>query len=89
MRDLYYKKGDGFLLVYSITDSSSIDDVRDRFQSLLTVRVWRDPPKLVPRFSFHLLDGTCSRKERGGKHLGLNDGSFGARVRSLPRTTLR
>ncbi len=88
MRDLYYKKGDGFLLVYSITDSSSIDDVRDRFQSLLTVRVWRDPPKLVPRFSFHLLDGTCSRKEREGGNTN-NDGSFGARVRSLPRTTLR
>ena len=39
MRDLYYKNGDGFLLVYSITDSSSIDDVKERFNSILTVRV--------------------------------------------------
>ena len=39
MRDLYYKNGDGFLLVYSITDSSSVEDVKERYQSLLTVRV--------------------------------------------------
>ena len=39
MRDLYYKNGDGFLLVYSITDSSSVEDVKARYQSLLTVRV--------------------------------------------------
>ena len=39
MRDLYYKNGDGFLLVYSITDVSSLEDVRERYQSLLTQRV--------------------------------------------------
>ncbi len=39
MRDLYYKSGDGFLLVYSITDSSSVEDVRERFESLLSSRV--------------------------------------------------
>ena len=39
MRDLYYKNGDGFLLVYSITDSSSLEDVKERYQSLLTQRV--------------------------------------------------
>jgi len=35
MRDLYYKSGDGFLMVYSITDTSSLEDVKDRYQSLL------------------------------------------------------
>lgn len=39
MRDLYYKSGDGFLLVYSIADGSSLDDVRERFQGLLNARV--------------------------------------------------
>ncbi len=39
MRNVYYKNGDGFLLVYSITDSSSLEDVKERFQSLLTQRV--------------------------------------------------
>merc|ERR1711997_1068027 len=35
MRDLYYKSGDGFLMVYSVTDSSSLEDVKERYQSLL------------------------------------------------------
>merc|ERR1712066_1091116 len=35
MRDLYYKAGDGFLMVYSVTDSSSLEDVKERYQSLL------------------------------------------------------
>ena len=39
MRDIYYKTGDGFLLVYAINDKSSMDDVRERFQSLLNSRV--------------------------------------------------
>ncbi len=39
MRDLYYKTGDGFLLVYSITDSSSLKDVEERYLSLLNLRV--------------------------------------------------
>eukprot|EP00094_Tigriopus_californicus_P010672 TCALIF_10294-PB protein Name:"Similar to Ras-related protein O-Krev (Diplobatis ommata)" AED:0.17 eAED:0.17 QI:493/0.77/0.7/1/0.33/0.4/10/26/456 len=38
MRDLYYKEGDGFLFVYSITDSSSLEDVRERYDSLLNCR---------------------------------------------------
>ena len=39
MRDLYYKNGHGFLLVYSITDSSSVEDVKERYESLLNTRV--------------------------------------------------
>jgi len=39
MRDVYYKNGDAFLLVYSITDSSSLIDVKERFQEILNVRV--------------------------------------------------
>lgn len=35
MRDLYYKAGDGFLMVYSVTDSSSLEDVKERYQALL------------------------------------------------------
>ena len=34
MRDLYYKTGDAFLLVYSITDSSSLEDVRERYEGI-------------------------------------------------------
>ena len=39
MRDLYYKSGDGFLMVYSITDTSSLEDVKERYQSLLDATV--------------------------------------------------
>ena len=35
MQDLCYKKGDGFLMVYSVTDSSSLEDVKDGYQSML------------------------------------------------------
>ncbi len=39
MRDLYYKKGHGFLFVFSLIDSSSVNDVKERFDSLLAARV--------------------------------------------------
>ena len=39
MRDLYYKNGEGFLFVYSVTDTSSIEDVKERYDSLLKNRV--------------------------------------------------
>ena len=39
MRDLYYKSGDGFLMVYSISDTSSLEDVKERYQSLLDATV--------------------------------------------------
>jgi GTPase SAR1 family protein len=62
MRDLYYKNGDGFLLVYSITDLSSLEDVKERFQSLLTQRVSSSPPHpallqvpQIPREDFNLI----------------------------------
>ena len=38
-RDLYLKAGDGFVMVYSITDSSSLEDVNGRYQSLLDATV--------------------------------------------------
>ncbi len=38
MRDIYYRSGDGFILVYSVTDASSIEDVRQRFRDLVRVR---------------------------------------------------
>jgi GTPase SAR1 family protein len=41
MRDTYYKTGDGFLLVFSLTDSSSVEDIKERFKSLLFKRVRR------------------------------------------------
>ena len=40
MRDLYYKSGDGFLMVYSVTDSSSLDDVKERYQAMLDATVF-------------------------------------------------
>ena len=39
MRDVYYKSGHGFLIVYAVNDKSSLDDVRERFRSLLNSRV--------------------------------------------------
>ena len=40
MRDLYYKSGDGFLMVYSVTDSSSLEDAKERYQSMLDATVF-------------------------------------------------
>lgn len=31
----YYNKGHGFLIVYSVTDSSSLQDARDKYQDIL------------------------------------------------------
>jgi len=42
MRDTYYRNGDGFLMVYSVTDSSSIEDVKERYQSLMETTVRKD-----------------------------------------------
>ena len=39
MRDTYYKTGDGFLLVFSLTDSSSVEDIKERYHTLLRARV--------------------------------------------------
>ena len=39
MRDRYYKSGDGFVMVYSITGTSSLEDVKGRYQSLLDATV--------------------------------------------------
>merc|ERR1711963_434876 len=36
MRDMYYKSGDGFLLVYDIGAPSSLDDVRERYGEILS-----------------------------------------------------
>ena len=42
MRDTYYRSGDGFLMVYSVTDSSSIEDVKERYESLMETTVRTD-----------------------------------------------
>ena len=47
MRDLYYKSGDGFLMVYSITDTSSLEDVKERYQSLLDATVSKIRPVYI------------------------------------------
>lgn len=38
MRDLYMKNGDGFIVVYSITDAASLTNTAEIFQNLLRVR---------------------------------------------------
>ncbi|CAG9537619.1 unnamed protein product [Cercopithifilaria johnstoni] len=38
MSDLYMKNGDGFIVVYSITDATSLINTVEIFQSLLRVR---------------------------------------------------
>jgi len=37
MRDRYYMEGHGFLIVYSVTDSTSLQDAKDRYEGILTV----------------------------------------------------
>ena len=39
MRDRYYMEGHGFLIVYSVTDSTSLQDAKDRYEGILTVTV--------------------------------------------------
>ena len=35
MRDLYYKSGDGFILIYSVTDSASLEEIKKIYQHML------------------------------------------------------
>ena len=39
MRDNYYRTGHGFILCYSVDQKSSLDDVRERFNGILTTKV--------------------------------------------------
>ena len=39
MRDRYYTEGHGFLIVYSVTDSSSLEDAKERYQGILETTV--------------------------------------------------
>lgn len=38
MRDLYMKNGEGFIIVYSVTDPLSLTEATDIFQNLVRVR---------------------------------------------------
>ena len=39
MRDAYYRDMDGFIFVYSVIDRASLEDVKERFESCIRVRV--------------------------------------------------
>ena len=47
MRDVYLRNGDGFILVYSITDQTSFADLKDLRQSLLTAKNVQDVPMII------------------------------------------
>jgi len=50
MRDNYYRTGHGFVLCYSVDQKSSLDDVRERFNGILTTKgctVKDCPPVIV------------------------------------------
>ncbi|XP_023347766.1 GTPase KRas isoform X2 [Eurytemora carolleeae] len=47
-RDQYYKNAEGFLFVYSVSDSLSMKDVEDRIQGMKTARGIPDNTELPP-----------------------------------------
>jgi small GTP-binding protein len=47
MREMYMQSGQGFVIVYSITDGTSFDDVQDIYQKLLEVKGTKDVPVVL------------------------------------------
>ena len=39
IRDIYYRTGDGFILVYSITDTNSLDDIEECVEGIMQTTV--------------------------------------------------
>ena len=39
IRDIYYRCGDGFILVYSITDAATLDDVEECIEGIVSTTV--------------------------------------------------
>ena len=47
MRDLYMKNGQGFVLVYSITNSGSFTDLDDIHQQIVSIKDTEDVPMII------------------------------------------
>jgi small GTP-binding protein len=65
MRDLWMKSGHGFVLVYSITSRSTLDDLVDVREQILRVRDTDDAPMVLCGNNCDLEDQRVVTKEQG------------------------
>merc|ERR1711971_437456 len=91
LRDLYYKTGHGFLIVYAVNDRSSLDDVRERFQSLLNSRgcsVAELPPVIIVGNKCDLDQSQRVVSKEDGKNLA-NELGGGGNIVSFAETSAK
>lgn len=70
MRDQYVKSGDGFLLIYSITDHSSSHSVAAFHEQIIAARGERD--KIIPQIPLVLVGNKCDLED--GREVSYLDG---------------
>jgi len=73
MRGQYMRSGEGFLLVYSITDRDSFDSISAYHQQILRVKDTESVPIVLVGNKCDLEDGRCVTKNEGrfiGEELG-------------------
>ncbi|CAK1580702.1 unnamed protein product [Parnassius mnemosyne] len=65
MREQYMRKGDGFLLVYSVTDAQSYQNIRHFHTQILRVKDRESYPMLVAANKVDLVGARCVSEEAG------------------------
>lgn len=71
MREQYMRSGEGFLLVYSITDRDSFDSIGAYHQQILRVKDTESVPIVLVGNKCDLEDGRCVAKNGTSTHLSL------------------
>ena len=71
MREQYMRSGEGFLLVYSITDRDSFDSINAYHQQILRVKDTGSVPIVLVGNKCDLEDGRCVTKNGTSSHLSL------------------
>jgi len=65
MREQYMRTGQGFMLVYSVTDVKSFEFVRKLYQQVLRVKDVQQYPVLLVANKIDLINARCVTKEQG------------------------
>lgn len=73
MREQYMHRGEGFLLVYSITDRNSFDSIRAYHQQILRVKDSDSVPIALVGNKCDLEDGRCVATNGTSNHLSVSD----------------
>jgi GTPase KRas protein len=71
MREQYMRRGEGFLLVYSITDRNSFDSISAYHRQILRVKESESVPIALVGNKCDLEDGRCVAKNGTSSYLSL------------------